>query len=291
MSDDEKAIRDLIRRADEGEDVECAEDHVFVSGLYPRPIVGRERYREARAKTREALRQRQPNRKTTTTVERIVIAKAGDLAYEYSTFRIEWDEPAGGRGGGDGSRLRVWRKAGGRWLAEAHFARPNQEDPVRADLERLEGDWAAVSIEIDGRKVPDEEVAERSADIRMTFKGNAFTAHEKGKLVAEGDMVIDPTKVPKTLDLRVTSGEYKGKRSLAIYELEGDTLRACWTLFAVERDRPAAFETKAGSGLLLGTYKRRPPAAPDGAGKGGDERGAKQGGPKAEAVRERDKAP
>jgi ketosteroid isomerase-like protein len=59
----------------------------------------------------------------------LVVAKSGDLAYEYSNFRMEWDGPDGKRTGFNGALLRVWRKVDGQWLAEALYARPNEGTP------------------------------------------------------------------------------------------------------------------------------------------------------------------
>jgi uncharacterized protein (TIGR03067 family) len=70
---------------------------------------------------------------------------------------------------------------------------------------------------------------------------------------------VDSTVTPYTIDLQVhRSGEDQGKRALAIWEMRGDTLRACWTLFVVDRERPTEFKTKKDSGLLLAEYVRDP---------------------------------
>jgi ketosteroid isomerase-like protein len=103
---DEKAIRELIRKSDEGERIKWTEDGIFASGLTPKPLVGRKEAQESRPKL-EAIGKQRPNHKTKTTVERLVVAKAGDLAYEYSNFRMEWDGPDGRRTGFNCSLLRV----------------------------------------------------------------------------------------------------------------------------------------------------------------------------------------
>lgn len=122
-------------------------------------------------------------------------------------------------------------------------------DAIKKALKKLEGTWKVVSVEVDGKK-------RANAQGTGVFKGNTFTFRQKEQVV-EGTFTIDPAKSPKTLDLTVTKGKFKGKKSLAIYELKGDTLKACWTLFAKPGKRPEKFETKDGSGLLLGVYKRQ----------------------------------
>jgi ketosteroid isomerase-like protein len=87
--------------------------------------VGRQEQQKFRTQF-EAAQKKRPNAKTQTTVERVVVAKSGDLAYEFSNFRTEWDGADGQRAGFDGSYLRVWRKLKGEWLEEAFFGRPNQ---------------------------------------------------------------------------------------------------------------------------------------------------------------------
>jgi ketosteroid isomerase-like protein len=125
---DETAIRQLIQKDDAGEPIQWTEDRIFASGVTPKPLIGRRQNEEFRSRM-EAVRRQRPKSKTKTTAERLVVSKSGDLAYEYSTFRIEWDATDGNRTGFDGSLLRVWRKVDGQWLAEAMFARPNQETP------------------------------------------------------------------------------------------------------------------------------------------------------------------
>lgn len=48
----------------------------------------------------------------------------------------------------------------------------------------------------------------------------------------------------------------KGKKWLGIYTLSGDTLTICDKAANLDRGRPAAFETAAGSGYVLIPFKR-----------------------------------
>ena len=130
-----------------------------------------------------------------------------------------------------------------------------KKDAIKQDMKKLEGSWKMVSMEMNGKKATDEEI-KGAADLRLVFKGNTGSIRNKDNVLSEGTITIDPTKKPKTLDLKVTKGRNSGKTSLAIYELDGDTLKACWTLFAVDRKRAKDFATKADSGLMLVTYKR-----------------------------------
>lgn len=130
-----------------------------------------------------------------------------------------------------------------------------KEQAIKQDTKNLEGSWRMVSVEVNGKKLSEEDI-KNAPDMKLVFKGNTGSIHSKNTVLSEGTFTIDPTKKPKTLDLKITKGQNNGKTSLAIYELEGDTLKACWTLFAVDRKRPEEFATKPDAGLLLITYKR-----------------------------------
>jgi uncharacterized protein (TIGR03067 family) len=120
-------------------------------------------------------------------------------------------------------------------------------DPVREELKKLEGTWLRVSFEVDGQK-EDTDVK----DAKAVIKGNMVRFVFGNKVFGEATFSIDPTKKPKAMDSTSTKPD-KGRRTLAIYELNGDDLKIC----ATEGDkRPMEFMTKAGSGCALSVYKR-----------------------------------
>ena len=61
-----------------------------------------------------------------TTPQKIVVAKGGDMAYEYSTLRLRFDDNTGHQER-SGALLRVWQNEGGVWKAAAIFQRPYGE--------------------------------------------------------------------------------------------------------------------------------------------------------------------
>jgi uncharacterized protein (TIGR03067 family) len=66
---------------------------------------------------------------------------------------------------------------------------------------------------------------------------------------------IDAARNPKTIDLEIMAGEYKGIVYLGIYELDGDTLRLCFAL--PDRPvRPSEFSASKGSVRALTEFKR-----------------------------------
>ena len=67
-----------------------------------------------------------PNRRNDvfkTTVQRIEVAQSEDIAYEYSTFTVSYDDDRGHTAGA-GALLRVWKKEGGAWKIAAQIQRP-----------------------------------------------------------------------------------------------------------------------------------------------------------------------
>jgi len=124
---------------------------------------------------------------------------------------------------------------------------------MKEELARLQGVWSIVALEVDGATMA--EGAFRGSQI--VVKGSAFETVSMGATY-KGKLKVDSKKTPRTLDLMFEAGPEKGNRSLAIYELDGDTWRICLTVTA--KTRPAAFATAPGSGLALETLRRGPAA-------------------------------
>lgn len=102
-------------------------------GSLRRTLPAREQMQASRAELEKERRSTRPNETRKTDVVRIRVAQAGDMAYEFSNFRIEYDDPqTKQKTGFNGSLLRVWRKVAGKWLVEASFARPNEESSSSA---------------------------------------------------------------------------------------------------------------------------------------------------------------
>jgi uncharacterized protein (TIGR03067 family) len=76
-----------------------------------------------------------------------------------------------------------------------------------------------------GRDLPEEELQER---FRLVVEGDKWTLKENnGPEMKEWNDKIDSTKSPKEGDFTYLFGSNKDNVSLAIYELDGDTLRLC----------------------------------------------------------------
>ena len=67
-----------------------------------------------------------PNRRNDvfkTTVQRLEVSQSADMAYEYSTFSVAYDDDRG-HTEANGALLRVWKKDGGTWKIAAQIQRP-----------------------------------------------------------------------------------------------------------------------------------------------------------------------
>ncbi len=120
-------------------------------------------------------------------------------------------------------------------------------DPKDADA--MQGTWLATAAELAGDKFPDEV----RKSIKLVIKDDTYTV-TVGDKPDKGTVKLNPSAKPKTLDISGTEGPNKGKTILAIYELNGDTLKVCYDLSG--KSHPTDFKTKAETQLFLVTYKR-----------------------------------
>jgi ketosteroid isomerase-like protein len=122
---DEQTIRDLVKQRQESNgNFKTTENAVFVSGLYPRPIIGKRNAEEekiAEKATAERLNQKRVDR-----INRLEVSKAGDIAYEFGEFTMEYDTPDKKHTSFDGAYVRAWKKVNGEWLVDVAFHRPNR---------------------------------------------------------------------------------------------------------------------------------------------------------------------
>ena len=128
-----------------------------------------------------------------------------------------------------------------------------QDDAAKKELKKLEGTWATVSIEAAGQKVTEEEKIKTR---KLTTTGDKYRL-KVGDETVQGTIEINPSKKPKTIDVKPDSGNNKGKTLLGIYELDGDSLKVC--LAPAGKDRPTAFATAAENAQQLVVYKREKP--------------------------------
>jgi uncharacterized protein (TIGR03067 family) len=126
---------------------------------------------------------------------------------------------------------------------------PREKAPGE-ELAKLEGTWRLVSAEVDGRKVPQEDIK----DVSLVIRGDRATFAE-GKQTSEAEIRVKTTAKPKQIDTRYLSGPEKGFTALGIYELDGDTLRICHTS-RKDQKRPEKFASTEEAKLVLAVWKR-----------------------------------
>ncbi|TAK97003.1 MAG: TIGR03067 domain-containing protein [Verrucomicrobia bacterium] len=131
-----------------------------------------------------------------------------------------------------------------------------ENEAVKKDLARLQGEWSMVSGSADGQTMPEE----MRKQMKRVCKGNETTTTMSGQMYLQAKITIDPAKKPKTIDYEMTDGFTKGKKQLGIYEVEGDTFKSCFTKPGAER--PTDFTTKPGDGKTVSVWKREKPVAP-----------------------------
>jgi uncharacterized protein (TIGR03067 family) len=120
------------------------------------------------------------------------------------------------------------------------------------DDDAIQCTWLPSTAELAGKPFPDEV----RKTVKLVIKDDKYTV-TVGEAVDKGTAKLNPKAKPKELDINGTEGPNKGKTILAIYELDGDTLRICYDLGG--KNRPTEFKTKEGSQLFLVTYKREKP--------------------------------
>jgi uncharacterized protein (TIGR03067 family) len=127
--------------------------------------------------------------------------------------------------------------------------KPAAKEGKDAKPATLDGTWQVTAFTKDGNEAPKEE----ADTMKLVISGDTFTVSHREEVV-KGKFKTDATQKPATLDLEVTEGGDKGDSQMAIYELDGDTLRVCTAHNGIPR--PDKFESTAGSGHILITLKR-----------------------------------
>ena len=112
-----------------------------------------------------------------------------------------------------------------------------------AEVQKLHGKWIVEDFQYNGAPV------ERLKDAIREFKAGKYTLTPKAGDAIEGNLILDATKQPKTIDLDVNGRVLKG-----IYELEGDLLKMCYNLN--DEVRPTEFASKPDSGLIVVVHRR-----------------------------------
>jgi ketosteroid isomerase-like protein len=124
----ERTVWALVERGVDS--AKTTDDMIFVSGAYPRPIIG-QRIARSDSGSRAAHAVAAKRSRTSSKVRpiRVEVSQSGDMAYGFALFDMAFDRPdSTGKTehiAFEGSQLTVWRRTGGEWRLAAAFMRPN----------------------------------------------------------------------------------------------------------------------------------------------------------------------
>lgn len=130
---------------------------------------------------------------------------------------------------------------------------PSNVGPGTPGSAGIEGGWALVAIEIDGKKSP--APAEKAAENKIRATRDKLIATKGGK-EDPISYTLDPSKTPFEIDLTETKADGKRETLYGIYKLEGDTLTICAVPSDKPADRPKEFKTAPGSPVMIMTFKK-----------------------------------
>jgi uncharacterized protein (TIGR03067 family) len=120
-----------------------------------------------------------------------------------------------------------------------------QEDIPKKDFAKLQGTWKVVALEAGGKEIPEESFKEK----RFLIKGDKISL--SGKSEDLRPYQLDAAAKPRAIDI---SGDVEKEFSKAIYEVDGDKLKLCFSQ-STKLDRPIDFNTE-GTRYLCFTLKR-----------------------------------
>ncbi len=141
-------------------------------------------------------------------------------------------------------------------IATSSPAWADESEAIKKDMARLQGEWSIVSGSADGEPVPESMLKQ----MKRVCKGDETTTTMAGQIFMKAKITIDPSKQPKTIDYQMTEGFTQGQKQLGIYEVNGDTFKACFGKPGAAR--PTDFTSKPGDGRTLSAWKREKQATP-----------------------------
>ena len=130
-------------------------------------------------------------------------------------------------------------------LLATNAAGTDKEDEVKKDLEKLQGQWLCVRVEVEEKA----EYGELAQVVALEFNKDTCTV-TMVLMATKGTFTINPSKEPKTFDLTMTDG----KKLAGIYKIDDDGLRLCACDPSKEM-RPQDFATVKGADIRLLTFK------------------------------------
>jgi uncharacterized protein (TIGR03067 family) len=136
-------------------------------------------------------------------------------------------------------------------LVAADDPKPADEEAVKKELAKFQGEWKTESIVQDGESViPEEELK----NLRLAITGDRRVLKVGDEMKSDATFTLDPSASPKRITIAVSAGALKGKKLNGIYEVTDDTHTICLNLKG--DDWPRELASKPGSGHLLQKFAR-----------------------------------
>ena len=123
---------------------------------------------------------------------------------------------------------------------------------LRRHAASFQGRWKFVAIVVAGESID----AKHFATGEVTVTGDERILRDGGVIRGRAKYKVDATKTPKTIDLEVSEGPFKGRTLKGVYEFKGDELTINVALEGDER--PTDFKCEKGSNRLLQKFQRLP---------------------------------
>jgi uncharacterized protein (TIGR03067 family) len=118
------------------------------------------------------------------------------------------------------------------------------QDPADEERKRLQGEWEVVSIV---SKVGKEEF--KRGQMLCIVAGEKIISKEGAKIWGEANFTLDPSKSPKTIDLRSIGDKDKARIFSGIYEFDDPDLKIC--IGSANGARPTKFGPLANQSLII----------------------------------------
>jgi uncharacterized protein (TIGR03067 family) len=132
----------------------------------------------------------------------------------------------------------------GAWFAAPLIAAADDKPDVKAEKEKLQGEWKVTSAKKGGQD------ADKPVGDVVKFDGDKFVVPD-----GECEYKLDPSKKPKQIDVSPLTGEEKGKTFLGVYALDGDKL-TLHIAYPDSTERPTDLESKVGADTMLVVLER-----------------------------------
>src|SRR5947209_19670489 len=127
----------------------------------------------------------------------------------------------------------------------AAFIATEKPPETKKELERLQGHWILVGGEVKGDEISEEDAKKEGCE--FVIDGDRLTIKEHGRIKWEFKFTIAPSTKPPSIDLTYVQGRDKGKTNYAIYNVEGTSLKMCFSrkISPNKRsERPKEFKAK-----------------------------------------------